>query len=101
MALVDDAFFRSAYRDSNEPGIRYPKPPTGSESIETAFDTVYTWDYTVQRPELRNLYEKSKDAQWNARTLLAWDTNVDPEAPTMPNEMIPIYGTELWDKLDK
>src|SRR5205085_1967164 len=25
----------------------------------------------------------------------------DPESPTMPNEFIPIYGTYLWDKLDK
>src|SRR5260370_36883240 len=83
------------------PGINYPNPPSGFDTIETTFDTIYTWDYTVQRQDLRNLYEKSKDAMWNARTLLPWETDVDPEAPTMPNEMIPIYGTELWDKLDK
>ena len=51
--------------------------------------------------ELRSLYERSKDAMWNAKTLLAWDTDVDPEAENMPNEMIPIFGTPLWDKLDK
>jgi len=38
---------------------------------------------------------------WNARTDLAWDTSVDPEAPTMPDEMSPIFGTHLWNKLDK
>jgi hypothetical protein len=38
---------------------------------------------------------------WNARSDLAWETDVDPEAPTMPDEMSPIFGTHLWDKLDR
>jgi hypothetical protein len=88
------------FRVSPEPTIRYPQAPTGVEAIETSYPTRYVWDYSEQRSDLRNLYEKSKEAQWNANSL-PWDTNVDPEAPTMPNEMIPIFGTELWDKLDQ
>ena len=38
---------------------------------------------------------------WNASADVAWDTPVDPEAPNMPNEFIPIFGSHLWDKLDK
>ena len=34
-------------------------------------DTIYTWEYGVQRQDLRNLYEKSKGAMWNASTYLA------------------------------
>ncbi len=81
--------------------IRLPEPPTGVEAIPVTYDSVYTWDYRVHRPDLRNLYERSKDAMWNARTDLAWDTDVDPEAPNVPNEFVPIFGTHLWDKLDK
>jgi hypothetical protein len=81
--------------------VRMPDPPRGTDAIPIAFESIYTWHYDVERADLRALYEKSKDAMWNARTYLPWDTNVDPEAPTTPDEMIPIFGTDLWDKLDK
>lgn len=82
-------------------GIRMPTPPTGTESIPTSMETVFNWDYRVQTPELRTLYEKSKAGMWNAQTDLDWSVDVDPEAENTPNEMIPIFGTPMWDKLDK
>ncbi|MFS8064804.1 MAG: ferritin-like domain-containing protein, partial [Byssovorax sp.] len=81
--------------------ISLPIAPRGTEAISTTYDTIYTWEYGVQRQDLRNLYEKSKGAMWNASTYLAWDTNVDPEAENTPDAMIPIFGTRFWDKLDK
>lgn len=60
----------------------------------------FTWDYGVARPELRALYEKSKDLNWNARTLLAWDTDVDPEGEIVSDALNPIFGTDVWRKLD-
>src|SRR5689334_14397686 len=81
--------------------VHLPDAPHGTASIPVAYDSIYTWDYGVQRQDLRNLYEKSKDAMWNARTLPAWETSVDPESETMPDQMSPIFGTRLWDKLDK
>lgn len=80
---------------------RLPQAPSGTTALPTSLDTVFTWDYGVERLDLRNLYEKSKDAMWNARTDLAWSTDVDPERETMPDQMSPIFGTHLWDKLDK
>jgi len=80
---------------------RLPEPPRGTSVVPVAYDTVFTWSYAPERLDLRNLYEKSKESMWNARTDLAWDTNVDPEAETMPDQMSPIFGTHLWDKLDK
>lgn len=74
---------------------------TGISKVPTAHDTVFNWDYRVEHPELRKLYEKAKEAQWNASTWLKWDTDVDPEAENSPDEGIPIFGTHLWDKLDK
>ncbi|MBX3208118.1 MAG: ferritin-like domain-containing protein [Labilithrix sp.] len=62
--------------------------------------TTYAWDYGTQRPELRTLYEKSKDLNWNARTDLAWATNVDPESQIVNDAFNPIFGTDIWKKLD-
>jgi hypothetical protein len=81
--------------------IRFPVPPTGIHAFPVTYDNVFTWDYRGNRADLRHLYEKSKDSMWNARTDLAWATDVDPEAPTTPDQMNPIFGTHLWDRLDK
>jgi hypothetical protein len=81
--------------------IRLPERPTGNHTLPVAYDTVFTWDYDVQRGDLRSLYERSKDGMWNARTDVAWDTPVDPEAESVPDQMSPIFGTHLWDRLDK
>ncbi|MCC6559015.1 MAG: ferritin-like domain-containing protein [Polyangiaceae bacterium] len=81
--------------------VKMPLPPTGTDTVPVAYDTIYTWDYGAKRQDLRTLYEKSKEGMWNARTDLAWDTNVDPEFENVPDQMSPIYGTPLWDKLDK
>lgn len=42
-------------------------------------DAIFTWDYTLARPQLRKLYEKAKTGQWNATTDLPWDLEVDIE----------------------
>src|SRR5262245_17256892 len=81
--------------------VRLPETPTGLHTVPVTLDSVFNWSYGVERVDLRNLYEKSKDAMWNARTDLAWDTPVDPEAPNVPDQASPIFGTHLWDRLDK
>ncbi|MEZ4299300.1 MAG: ferritin-like domain-containing protein [Polyangiaceae bacterium] len=81
--------------------VRMPVAPTGTDTIPVAYDSVYTWSYDVERADLRQLYEKSKDLQWNSRTYLPWSTDVDPEAENTPDSFLPIFGTPLWDKLDK
>lgn len=42
-------------------------------------DAIFTWDYSLARPQLRKLYEKAKVGQWNATTDLDWDTEIDIE----------------------
>ncbi len=48
-------------------------------AVKDNADALFTWDYTLSRPALRKLYEKSKNSQWNGSTDLAWDTPVDIE----------------------
>jgi hypothetical protein len=74
--------------------------PRGTEVLEVGFPMTYTWEYSTQRTDLRALYEKSKDLMWNARSYLAWDTNVDPEAENTPDHMNPLFGTSIWNKMD-
>ncbi|MEC7435344.1 MAG: ferritin-like domain-containing protein, partial [Actinomycetota bacterium] len=31
-------------------------------------DAIFTWDYSLARPQLRKLYEKAKGGQWNGTT---------------------------------
>jgi hypothetical protein len=49
-------------------------------AVRADSDTLFTWDYSLARPNLRRLYEKAKTGQWNGSTDLPWDTSVDIEA---------------------
>jgi hypothetical protein len=49
------------------------------ETIATAFDATYSWNYGSVKEGLRDLYEKAKRDQGNGTTQLPWDTDVDPE----------------------
>jgi len=47
----------------------------------------FTWDYAKgAKPRLDRLYEKAKTAQWNARTDLPWETEVDQERVVIMNQ---------------
>jgi hypothetical protein len=49
-------------------------------AVEDNCKAEFTWDYTKgARPKLDKLYEKAKGAQWNGRTDLPWETEVDQE----------------------
>jgi hypothetical protein len=91
----------SAYAAAVTAASRRPKEgPSGTDALKVGHTLTYTWDYTCKRPDLRVLYEKSKDLLWNSRTALAWDTPVDPTAEYVPDHMNGLYGTPVWSKLD-
>jgi hypothetical protein len=47
----------------------------------------FTWDYEKgAKPRLDRLYEKAKTAQWNARTDLPWEIDVDQERVVVQNQ---------------
>jgi len=52
-----------------------------SWSITTPVDAHLNWDYRPSHPQLRTLYEKAKQAQWNASTDVDWSTEVPFGAP--------------------
>jgi hypothetical protein len=59
---------------------------SGQHSVVDNCEAEFTWDYDKGRLEkLDKLYEKAKNAQWNATTDLPWETPVDQEAQIMAN----------------
>ena len=44
--------------------------------VEVPVDLHWTWDYGSQMEEMRRLYEKGKEGQWNAETDIDWDVVV-------------------------
>ncbi len=97
----------AALVDPSRANVPTPRPSgarlreSAPATLEVAYDATLVDGYAPERADLRNLYEKAKDAQWNAQKALAWETDVDPEAENMPNALIPIFGSRVWDRLDK
>ena len=67
--------------------------------IPTGFGTTFQWEYDERRAQLLTLYGKGKDKQWNAEHRIDWSLDVDPRRPDMPEYYIPIYGSDIWEKM--
>jgi hypothetical protein len=57
-------------------------------------DAIFTWDYSLARPQLRKLYEKAKVGQWNATTDLPWDHEVDLEQVVSADQVAMAAGLD-------
>jgi hypothetical protein len=72
----------------------------GTWAVPGGGETVFTWDYDESSDRLLSLYAKGKQRQWDADRRLDWSHEVDPGDPLgMPDELIWIAGTPLWDRL--
>jgi 1,2-phenylacetyl-CoA epoxidase catalytic subunit len=70
--------------------------------VPSGSTTVFNWEYDETRDRLLTLYEKGKEKQWNAQTRLDWSIDVDPESgQNTPDQYIPIYGSDMWDRLSE
>ncbi len=61
--------------------------------VKNNADSIFTWDYSLARPQLRKLYEKAKTGQWNGSTDLPWSTPVDIEASIKQDQLL--YGSGI------
>lgn len=71
------------------------------ERIEASLDVTYNWGYEQTRKDLRELYRKAKRAQWNAEDRLDWSIDVDLDKQYIPDFMHPLYGSEIFEKMDE
>lgn len=56
--------------------------------VQNNADSIFSWDYSLARPQLRKLYEKAKVGQWNATNDLPWSTEVDVEKTVQADQEI-------------
>jgi hypothetical protein len=71
------------------------------ETLETLLDVTYAWGYQDARQKVRDLYDKAIRAQWIADDVLPWDSPVDLGKPMGPDSMLPLFGSDIWDKMTK
>ncbi|HVU71700.1 MAG TPA: ferritin-like domain-containing protein [Mycobacteriales bacterium] len=71
-------------------------------NVPMSGDARFTWEYDGGFDRLLNLYQKGKDKQWDQATRIDWSIEVDPyNVLNQPDEMIPIYGSRQWQKVEK
>ena len=69
------------------------------ETIESLLDVTYTWGYQETRAKLRDLYDKAVRAQWISDDVLPWNTDVDLDKPAAPEELMPLHGSDIYNRM--
>jgi len=69
------------------------------ETIEALLDVTYTWGYTETREKLRDLYDKAVRAQWISDDVLPWSTDVDLEKNFAPEQLMPLFGSDIYNRM--
>jgi hypothetical protein len=67
--------------------------------IESLLDVTYTWGYQETRQKLRDLYDKAVRAQWISDDVLPWETNVDLGRPMGPEQLQPLFGSDIYARM--
>jgi hypothetical protein len=66
-------------------------------TIPTALTTVFEFDYGVQAPDMRALYEKAKRDQWNAARDVDWSVPEPADGRLLADELVDIHGSPRWE----
>ncbi|MFJ7209802.1 ferritin-like domain-containing protein [Streptomyces sp. NPDC098789] len=62
----------------------------------------FSWEYDDSRAQLLKLYSRGKAKQWDAADRIDWDLELDrDDLLCLPEEMQTLYGTPMWDKMNK
>ena len=69
------------------------------ETLEALLDVTYTWGYQDTRQKLRDLYDKAVRAQWISDEILPWATDVDLERPSAPEQLMPLFGSDIYNRM--
>ncbi len=68
------------------------------ETLEALLDVTYTWGYQETRGKLRDLYNKATHAQWHAE-VLPWHRDVDMDKSMGPEQLLPLFGSDIWRRM--
>ncbi len=65
-------------------------------------ETAFNWDYDSGRDRLLALYDKGKNKQWNAATLIDWSLDIDIEDQgVFPVMYVPIFGSDIFERMSR
>ncbi len=71
------------------------------ETLEAMLDVTYTWDYRETRGKLRDLYDKAVRGQWISDDVLPWHTDVDLDKPSAPEQLMPLFGSDIYNRMSE
>jgi hypothetical protein len=71
------------------------------ETLEAMLDVTYTWGYQESRQKLRDLYDKAVRGQWISDEVLPWQTDVDLDKQMAPEQLMPLWGSDIWNKMSE
>jgi hypothetical protein len=71
------------------------------ETIDALLNVTYTWGYQETRAKLRDLYDKAVRSQWISDDVLPWSTNVDLARPLGPEQLMPLFGSDIYNKMSE
>jgi hypothetical protein len=69
------------------------------ETLEAILDVTYTWGYQETRQKLRDLYDKAVRGQWISDDVLPWKTDVDLDKNFGPEQLMPLWGSDIYNKM--
>ena len=78
-----------------------PERHPAQDSVHSALDAVYNWNYEPEIDQLRTLYANALDRQWIALRDLDWEHEIDKEAfcQTFNLGGLPVAETKFWKQL--
>ena len=86
-AVLSEASDTRVLRSLGPSGIRGMILQRGKQGVPTKMKSShkvhFDWTYPNDQPEMRELYTRAKEQQWNGDDL-SWGTDVDPENPEVP-----------------
>ena len=69
------------------------------ETLEALLDVTYTWGYQDTRQKLRDLYDQACGGQWISDDVLPWQTDVDLEKRFGPEQLMPLWGSDIYNRM--
>jgi len=70
-----------------------------ADILKTPMEVVWQFDYAIGIDKLRNLYSKSKRAQWDAERDIDWSIPIDPSKPIMDESQFMFDKMPMMKKL--
>jgi hypothetical protein len=70
----------------------------GPTLFKASHEAFFDWHYTADMPEMRDLYVRAKQNQWDADVALDWTTDVDPLDPEKPLIPYEFFGSQRLER---